>query len=95
MLHQTLLWSIYRAFKEYKEEREEFNVTTSPVIKELPEEKPQIGIEEQKTRSQPVIIPSKKEEEITVSKEIYYTVQIVTSGLKKDLNPENLYLRQA
>lgn len=76
--------AIYRAFKDYKEERDQYNITTKPIAPQLQkteEEKP--GIED-KSSIQPGI--SDKQPATT---EVYYTVQIVTSGMRKELKPEN------
>ncbi len=90
---QTFMASaIYRAFKEYKEERESFNLTTkpqpqNPVVK--PTEKP-IETVKTETEKQKPVEPSKEEPAKAVeAPEVYYTVQIITSGLKKELKPEN------
>lgn len=75
--------AIYRAFKEYKAEREQFHLTIpQPVVQPKPIEKaPENNIE-------------KVQKDITTSEpaatsDVYYTVQLATSGIKKDLTPEN------
>lgn len=76
--------AIYRAFKEYKEEREQFHLAIKPreepPAKEIP--KPVIQKEKTNIESQP---PVKQD----VANEVYYTVQIATSGRKKETKPEN------
>lgn len=80
--------AIYRAFKEYKAEREQFHLTIpQPVVQQKQvqpkpiEKAPENNIEKvQKdiTNSEPA-----------ATSNVYYTVQLATSGIKKDLTPEN------
>lgn len=79
--------AIFRAFKEYKEERDAYSSlnTTTPVVDKQVEKPSPPKVE--KTKPIEVKTPVKKEEQEL--EEIYYTVQIMTSALKKDLKPAN------
>ncbi len=77
--------AIYRAFKEYKEEREQFRITPAKEKPTLTEATPKSTLEEAPAKGSGKQNPS---EQATTS-EVYYTIQIVTSGMKKDLKPEN------
>lgn len=84
--------AIYRAFKEYKEERESFILTTKPQnTKPIEAPAPQPAANNSSntasgTTKQPSTPASASTQKAT---EVYYTVQIITSGLKKELTPEN------
>jgi N-acetylmuramoyl-L-alanine amidase len=84
--------AIYRAFKEYKEERESFILTTKPQNTkpiEAPAPQPVANNSSNTvtgTTKQPSTPASASTQKAT---EVYYTVQIITSGLKKELTPEN------
>ena len=83
--------AIYRAFKEYKEEREEYNITTKPVSPQLQNvEDDKTTIDGQSTiqQSDPGTA-SQNFDKQPATTEVYYTVQIVTSGMLKELKPEN------
>lgn len=80
--------AIYRAFKEYKEEREQFHLSV-----------PEPLVQENKPQPNPILQSpqtniEKVQKDITTSEpaatsDVYYTVQLATSGIKKDLTPEN------
>ncbi len=74
--------AIYRAFKEYKQEREFFeksSVTSTP--------EPTVDKEEPQTEKPTEVLPLNVPEESPAR--VFFTVQILTSGLKKELKPEN------
>ena len=81
--------AIYRAFKDYKAEREQFHLTVpqQPVVQEdKPQPKPTVQVPQ--TNIEKVQKDSAPAEQGAPS-DVYYTVQLATSGIKKDLNPEN------
>ena len=90
---QTFMASaIYRAFKEYKEERESFNLTTKPQTQkptEKPVEKPTDVVKTEPEKPKPIEVAKEEPAKAIEAPKVYYTVQIITSGLKKDLKPEN------
>ncbi|HBF19208.1 MAG TPA: N-acetylmuramoyl-L-alanine amidase [Cryomorphaceae bacterium] len=73
--------AIFRAFKEYKDEREFFENSSVP---HAPTPDP---TKKEETPTQAQLDPVKQPEE--KPHEVYYTVQILTSGIKKNLKPEN------
>ncbi len=90
---QTFMASaIYRAFKEYKEERESFNLSTKPHPQKQ-ELKPIEKVDEPATaeaeKPKTHEVAREKPAETIEANKVYYTVQIITSGLKKELKPEN------
>jgi N-acetylmuramoyl-L-alanine amidase len=86
---QTYMASaIYRAFKEYKEERDAFAELTGAAPKKVPD--PIVNQEKPKEVKAPIETPKPVEESNPESlPEVYYTVQIMTSALKKDLSAKN------
>ena len=80
--------AIYRAFKEYKAEREQFHLTIpQPVVQ-------QKQVQRKPIEKAPENNIEKVQKDITTSEpaatsDVYYTVQLATSGIKKDLTPEN------
>lgn len=77
--------AIYRAFKEYKEEREAFKVNTTPT---RPASQPDV-VKTEDNNPATKTAPNETETIIVAKQEVFYAVQIVTSGLKKELKPEN------
>lgn len=78
--------AIYRAFKDYKQEREEFALQNIAPPREEP------AVEKTVTQEEPQILanlPSDNEEALAESRKLYYTVQIGVSGIKKECKPEN------
>ncbi len=73
--------AIYRAFKEYKEEREFFEQSSTP-------QSPVPVIQPEENERNPTIVEPVKPPEENIE-EVFFTVQILTSGLKKDLKPAN------
>jgi len=82
--------AIYRAFKDYKNEREQFHLT-------VPQQEPATSSNDATTSS---TVQNAKENIEEIKKEsttseqdatidVYYTVQLATSGIKKDLSPDN------
>ncbi len=84
--------AIYRAFKEYKEERESFNLATKPQTQtpvEKPAEKPINNTTAEPEKTKPADVQQPAGTPANAAIDVYYTVQIITSGLKKELKPEN------
>lgn len=76
--------AIFRAFRDYKIERDAFAKITAGVKTKVPEIVIQDVIDTSKILPNPN--PELPKETIPT---VYYTIQIATSGLKKDLKPEN------
>lgn len=86
--------AIYRAFKEYKEERESFTLETSKVPTKV-EQKPKgaivpSAVEKSQTVKDEIEVPTApNNDEPKLEEEVYYTVQIATSARKYELIPAN------
>ncbi len=84
--------AIYRAFKEYKEEREQFHLNLTPVnqstsTKPTPNSaQPTVGKENTSLEKTPASKPDSKQVD---TKDVYYCVQLATSGIKKELVSQN------
>ncbi|WP_143764438.1 N-acetylmuramoyl-L-alanine amidase family protein [Owenweeksia hongkongensis] len=84
--------AIYRAFKEYKEEREQFHLEIAPATPPVQTKptptpvQPKIGTENKSVEKTPSSEPTIKQVD---TKEVYYCVQLATSGIKKELIPQN------
>ncbi|WP_417592888.1 N-acetylmuramoyl-L-alanine amidase family protein [Owenweeksia hongkongensis] len=84
--------AIYRAFKEYKEEREQFHLEIAPATPPVQTKpaptpvQPKIGTENKSVEKTPSSSPTTKQVD---TKEVYYCVQLATSGIKKELIPQN------
>ncbi|WP_417603429.1 N-acetylmuramoyl-L-alanine amidase family protein [Owenweeksia hongkongensis] len=84
--------AIYRAFKEYKEEREQFHLEIAPATPPVQTKpaptpvQPKIGTENKSVEKTPSSEPTIKQVD---TKEVYYCVQLATSGIKKELFPQN------
>lgn len=76
--------AIYRAFKEYKEEREQFHLTVTPPAPTP--STPKISTENKSIEKTPASRPTIKQVD---ENEVYYCVQLATSGIKKELTPQN------
>lgn len=79
--------AIYRAFKDYKEEREQFHLTITPPAKSEADLTTPTLAGEQKNSEQN--LSENKPAEPKPSQDVYYCVQLATSGIKKDLSPQN------
>lgn len=79
--------AIFRAFRDYKIERDAFAKITAGIKEEIPIE-PIVVIKEpiDSTKILPNPNPDLPKESIPT---VYYTIQVATSGLKKQLTPEN------
>lgn len=75
--------AIYRAFKEYKEEREQFHLNVTPTPTPTA---PTIATENTSIEKAQASKPTDKQVD---AKEVYYCVQLATSGVKKELVPQN------
>ena len=84
--------AIYRAFKEYKDEREQFHLQVSPVTpptqtKPIPNSStPKVGTQNKSIEKEPATKPNVTQVNTI---EVYYCVQLATSGIKKELVPQN------
>lgn len=84
--------AIYRAFKEYKKEREQFHLEVAPVTPPVETKttpiptQSKIGSESKSLEKTPTSKPTAKQVE---AKEVYYCVQLATSGVKKEPVPQN------
>lgn len=79
--------AIYRAFKDYKEEREQFHLTITPPAKSEADLSTPTLAGEQKNSEQN--LSENQPVEPKASQDVYYCVQLATSGIKKDLSPQN------
>lgn len=76
--------AIFRAFRDYKIERDAFEKMTAGTTEEIP----QVELVENKDSLK--IIPNPKPDEPKESiPTVFYSVQIATSAIKKELKPEN------
>lgn len=74
--------AIYRAFREYKEEREQFHLKVSPPAPSSPS----VATKSQSIEKMPASRPSVKQ---VGTPDVYYCVQLATSGIKKETSPQN------
>ena len=80
--------AIYRAFKEYKQEREQFHLTVAPSKSEADLKPVPPTIEGEQKNMEQNLQQEKTIEHDAIS-DVYYCVQLATSGIKKDLSPQN------